>query len=131
MFRNLKKALANYAEGTKGKGNAKDKFPVKEFEELLQLLQEGIAEAKTYCKDLGADLDTILDLGEKGFSEMELFQEYANLLLAKDDYKKQLGLYVNTINGLYDSAKPEIYDYPKLKKEHDVFNSSVFFNLYL
>ncbi|MCG2460831.1 type I restriction endonuclease subunit R [Flavobacteriaceae bacterium F89] len=122
VFRNLKKALAQYAEGTKGKNNDDEgeEFPVKEFDELLELLQQGILEAKIYCKDLGADIDVILELGEKGFAEVALFQEYANIILEKDEYKKQLGLFVNTIVGLYDSAKPEIYGHPKIKKSKDV-----------
>lgn len=124
VFRNLKKALADYAEGTKGKekdGDGEDEFPVKDFDELIALLNEGIAEAKVFCKDLGADMDHILNLDEKGFKEIELFQEYANIILAKDEYRKQLGLFVNTIVSLYDSAKPEIYDFPLIKKGRDVF----------
>jgi type I restriction enzyme R subunit len=121
VFRNLKKALADYAEGTKGKTEGdEDEFPVKEFDDLLLLLEEGIAEAKSYCKNLGADIEAIMNLGEKGFKEVELFQEYANLILERDEYKKQLGLYVNTIVSLYDSAKPEIYGHPKIKKSRDV-----------
>ena len=124
VFRNLKIALAAYAEGTKGKlpkTEDDDEYPAKEFEELLQLLEQSIDEAKAYCKNLGADIDRILTLGEKGFKEIELFQEYANLILAKDEHRKQLGLYVNTIASLYDSAKPEVYEYPVLKKGRDVF----------
>lgn len=124
VFRNIKKALADYAEGTKGKGSEGEKseeFPLKEFDDLLELLEQGIVEAKVYCKELGADIDAILGLGERGFAEVELFQEYANAILAKDEYKKQLDLYVNTIVGLYDSAKPEIYDHPKIKKAKEAF----------
>lgn len=123
VFRNLKKALADYAEGTKGKDNVTDdeEFPVKEFEELLELLEQAILESKLYCKELGADIDAILDLGEKGFKEIELFKKYADLILEKDEYRKQLGLYVNTIVSLYDSAKPEIYGHPEIKKLKDVF----------
>jgi len=123
VFRNLKKALAAYAEGTKGKGKEEgesEEFPVKEFDELLGLLQQGIAEAKAWSLELGADLDAILNLGEKSFKEVELFQKYANTILAKDEHRKQLGLFVNTIVGLYDSAKPEIYGHPHIKKERDV-----------
>ncbi|WP_417886678.1 type I restriction endonuclease subunit R [Zunongwangia sp.] len=121
VFRNLRKALAAYAEGTKGKDNGdEDEFPVKEFEELLELLEQGITEAKAYCLSLDANIDAILNLGDRGFKEVELFQEYADKILEKDEYKKQLGLFVNTIVGLYDSAKPEIYSYPKIKKERDV-----------
>jgi type I restriction enzyme R subunit len=124
VFRNLKKALASYAEGTKGKIDIKDEdddeYPAKEFEELLDLLKQAIAEANAYCKDLGADIQEILKLEEKGFKEVELFRDYANLILAKDEYKKQLGLYVNTIVSLYDSAKPEVFDFPEIKKGRDV-----------
>ncbi|MGB3779926.1 MAG: type I restriction enzyme endonuclease domain-containing protein, partial [Tunicatimonas sp.] len=48
------------------------------------------------------------------------FDAYADIILAKDEYKKQLGLFVNTIVALYDSAKPEIYAHADLKKERDV-----------
>lgn len=123
VFRNLKKALAAYAEGTKGKSKddvAGEEYPAKEFEELLALLEEAIAEAKKYCKELGADIDRILDINEKGFKDVELFQEYANLILAKDEYKKQLGLYVNVIVSLYDSATPEVYALPVIKRNRDV-----------
>lgn len=120
VFRSLKKALADYAEGSKG-GSSEEEFPVKDFEELITLLREAIAEAKDFCKNLGADIDVILDFGEKGFGEVELFQEYADLILAKDDHRKQLGLFVNTIVSLYDSAKNDVYAYPKIKKEKEVF----------
>lgn len=125
VFRNLKIALAAYAEGSKGKAEKKEgqdeEYPAKEFEELLALLQQAIDEAKVYCKEIGADIEVILNLEEKGFKDVELFQEYANILLQKDEYKKQLGLYVNTIVSLYDSAKPEVYDLPLIKKNRDVF----------
>ena len=123
VFRNLKKALADYAEGTKDKNETdeEEEFPVKEFDDLLALLEQAIVETKMYCKALGADIDSILNLGERGFKEVELFQEYANLILEKDEYRKQLGLFVNTIVSLYDSAKPEIYAFPKIKKDRDVF----------
>jgi len=124
VFRNLKKALAAYAEGSKGKdmdGDGLDEFPVKEFKVLLKLLEEAIVEAKQYCSNLGADIDAILSLGEKGFKEVELFNDYADRILEKNEYRDQLGLYVNTISSLYDSAKPEIYGFPEIKKNRDVF----------
>jgi type I restriction enzyme R subunit len=122
VFRNLKIALAAYAEGTKGKKTEDngEEYPAKEFAELLLLLEQAIAEAKAYCSELGADLERILSLEEKGFKDIQLFQEFANVLLAKDEYRKQLGLFVNTIVSLYDSAKPEVFDYPVIKKNRDV-----------
>jgi len=124
VFRNLKKALSAYAEGSKGKkkdGDGLDEFPLKEFAVLLKLLEEAIAEAKAFCRELGVDIDSILGIGEKGFKEIELFEDYANTLLEKKEYKNQLGVYVNTISSLYDSAKPEIYEIPEIKKARDVF----------
>ena len=122
VFRNLKKALAAYAEGTKGKkdDDSEDKYPAKEFEELLSLLDQAILEAKVFCKELGADLDLILEMNEKGFKEIELFQEFADLILAKDEHRKQLGLFVNTIVSLYDSAQPEVYAFPHVNKNRDI-----------
>lgn len=121
VFRNLKKALAAYAEGTKGKPNeGEEEYPAKEFEELLSLLDQAIVEAKVFCKSLGADVDLILEMNEKGFKEIELFQEFADLILAKDEHRKQLGLFVNTIASLYDSAQPEVYAFPQIKKNRDV-----------
>lgn len=122
VFRNLKKALAAYAEGTKGKkdDDSEDEYPAKEFEELLYLLDQAILEAKVFCKELGADLDLILEMNEKGFKEIELFQEFADLILAKDEHRKQLGLFVNTIVSLYDSAQPEVYAFPHVKKNRDI-----------
>mgnify|MGYP001050640515 CR=1 FL=1 len=125
VFRNLKKALAVYAEGSKGRESLTEEdeqeYPAKEFEELILLLEEAIREAKSYCKGLGADLEKILSIGEQGFREIEYFQGYANLILENDEYRKQFNLYVNTIVSLYDSAKPEIYDYPAIKRNRDVF----------
>lgn len=122
VFRNLKKALAAYAEGTKGKkdDDSENEYPAKEFEELLLLLDQAIVEAKVFCKSLGADLNLILEMNEKGFKEIELFQEFADLILAKDEHRKQLGLFVNTIVSLYDSAQPEVYAFPHVKKNRDV-----------
>lgn len=122
VFRNLKIALAAYAEGTKGRKSEDDEYeyPAKEFEELLSLLDQAIVEAKLFCAELGADLDKILSMGERGFKEIELFQDYANIILAKDEHRKQLGLFVNTIVSLYDSAKPEVYEFPIVKKNRDV-----------
>lgn len=122
VFRNLRKALAAYAEGTKGKDDKEvEEFPVKEIDELLKLLDQSVLEAKDYLKSLGVFIDRILDLGEKGFKEIELFQEYANIILEKDEYKKQLSLYVNTIVSLYDSAKPDVYSYPEKRRVRDLF----------
>ncbi|WP_420384724.1 type I restriction endonuclease subunit R [Roseivirga sp.] len=121
VFRNLKKALSVYAEGSKGREEkTEEEFPVKEFEELLDLLNAAIEETQSYCLQHQVNLQAIIDLGDKGFKGIELFDLYTNRLLINDQVKKQFQLYANTIISLYDSAKPEIYDYPLVKKWKDI-----------
>jgi type I restriction enzyme, R subunit len=119
VFRNLKKALSDYAEGSTGNENPID-MPVKEFGELLNLLNEAIEKSKEFLNNIEIDVNKIHDLGEKGFSEIELFKEFANIILKSDDIRKDFNLFVNTISSLYDSAKPEVYDYPHYKKDRDL-----------
>lgn len=49
-----------------------------------------------------------------------LFRVYANIIHKNDDRRKEFNLFVNTIVSLYDSAKPEVYEYPQIKKERDL-----------
>lgn len=120
VFRNLKKALSDYGDGSTSDGE-EENLPVKEIEELLSLLHESIDKCKEYLKTLDIDVDKIHAIGEKGFKEIELFKQYGDILLKSDDIRKEFNLFVNTISSLYDSAKPEVYEYPQLRKERDLF----------
>ena len=42
------------------------------------------------------------------FSKLSLFDEYADILLGSDDHKRQFAVYDNTIDALYEAARPEI-----------------------
>lgn len=122
VFRDLKKAFSVYIETTKDKeGKPVENYPAQVFSELLALIEEAIKEGMAYCKDNGVDLQAILDIGEKGFKEIALFDEYADTLLVKDDVKKKFNLYTNTITSLYDSARPEIYERVDLKHIKEIF----------
>jgi type I restriction enzyme R subunit len=121
VFRNLKKALAMYAEGSRSNEQDEENLPLNEFEELIDILEEAISEGKEFCIQNNVDLQEIIDLGEKGFKEVELFKAFANRLLVNDDVKKKYSLYTNSIVSLYDSCKPDIYDYPEIKKIKEVF----------
>ncbi|AXX92185.1 deoxyribonuclease [Malaciobacter molluscorum LMG 25693] len=120
VFRNLKKALSDYAEGNTSSEDEAN-MPVKEFGMLIELLQESINKCKSYLKEFDIDVDKIHEIGEKGFKEIELFKDYADIILKSDDRRKEFNLFVNTIVSLYDSAKPEIYNYPDIKQERDLF----------
>ena len=117
VFRNLKKALSDYAEGS---GDSEDEMPVKSFDTLLELLEEAIRECKSFLLELEVDIESILNMEERGFREIGLFDDYADRVLVSEEMRKSFNLCVNTIVSLFDSAKPEVFDYPALKRERDV-----------
>jgi len=44
------------------------------------------------------------------FNKIDTFKEFADKLLAKDNYRKEFNVYENTITSLYEACKPEILD---------------------
>ncbi|PHS40699.1 MAG: deoxyribonuclease [Sulfurovum sp.] len=117
VFRNLKKALSDYAEGS---SEGEDEMPVQDFDALLDLLAQAIVECKSFLLELDVDIDAILQMEEKGFREIELFTDYADKVLVSEEKRKGFNLYVHTIVSLFDSAKPEVFAQAQLKKERDV-----------
>lgn len=108
VFRNLKKAFASYGGGSIGNGENKDEnSPVREIESLFVLLKDAITECELYCQTMGIDLNEIAKSKET-FSKLSLFDEYADIILANDEQKKQFVVYDNTIDALYEACKPEI-----------------------
>lgn len=108
VFRNLKKAFASYGGGsiTSGEGNDVNS-PARDIEQLFVLLHEAIAECDDYCKSIEVDLHQIKQSKEV-FSKLSLFDEFADIILANDEQKKQFIVYDNTIDALYEACKPEI-----------------------
>jgi len=108
VFRNLKKAFASYGTGTMiGGEKVGDDSPVKEKDELYVLLQDAIGECNTWCSAVGVDLNAIV-ASDLVFSQLGLFDSYADILMANDDHRKQFVVYDNTIDALYEACKPEI-----------------------
>ncbi|MFQ5632143.1 MAG: type I restriction enzyme endonuclease domain-containing protein, partial [bacterium] len=109
VFRNLKRALAEYAEGEEWKGeDTEAKDPVEEKSKLFKLLDASIAEGLEFCKNLDIDLQAILEANNV-FENLSYFEQYADKLLQKDNWKKQFFVYDNTITALYDACKPDIF----------------------
>jgi len=103
VFRNMKKALKDYAQGQEGL----DESPVKEKEELFRLLNEAIEQGLAFCRDKGFELKDVLGQDEV-FKNISRFNEYADALLSKDEWRKGFNVYENTITSLYEACKPEI-----------------------
>jgi type I restriction enzyme R subunit len=107
VFRNMRKALKDYAQGQEGN----EDLPVREKKELFDLLDDAVAQGLTFCAELGIDLASLLK-SKDVFKNISTFDEYADKLLAKDEWRKGFAVYENTITGLYEACKPEILGRP-------------------
>lgn len=110
VFRNMRKALKDYAQGQEGK----EDLPVREKENLFILLDDAIVQGKEFCAGLGIDLTGLFE-SEDVFKNLAAFDDYANELLARDEWRKGFAVYENTITGLYEACKPEILGKPVVR----------------
>jgi type I restriction enzyme R subunit len=102
VFRNMKKALKDYAQGEEGL----DEAPVRDKEELFRLLDDAIEQGMTFCRERGIDISKILAI-RNIFKNIGLFNDYADTLLGNDEWRKTFNVYENTISSLYEACKPE------------------------
>ena len=107
VFRNMRKALKDYALG----GDDQEDMPVRDKDELFKLLDDAIAQGKKFCAGLEVDLDALSQSNDV-FMNVSMFEDYANKLLTKDEWRKGFAVYQNTITGLYEACKPEILGNP-------------------
>lgn len=108
VFRNMKRALADYAVGSEGL----EVLPIQDKAKLFDLLDDAIAQGLAFCKDKGINLKSVLDTKEV-FKNLAKFNTFADILLSKDEWRKEFTVYDNTISALYETCKPEIFDSPR------------------
>jgi type I restriction enzyme, R subunit len=104
VFRNMKKALKDYALGDE----EEEEQPVKEKDELFTLLDEAIAQTLAFCNERNIDLQAIV-MEQGTFKNIAKFNEYADILLSMDEWRKSFYVYDNTVSSLYEACKPEIF----------------------
>jgi type I restriction enzyme, R subunit len=109
VFGRLKMALKDYGEGAEGEDE-----PVKDKAELYRLLDEAIAQGRDFCAGIGIHLDQALRSNDV-FQKVGLFEDWANTLLYRDEYRKTFSVHENTIRGLYEASKPEILGQPLVR----------------
>lgn len=109
VFRNMKKALKDYAQGQEGHA-----APVQEKKELFKLLKNSIAQGTAFCQEKGIELDSVMK-GKDVFKNVSQFKEFADKLLSKDEWRKEYFVYENTITSLYEACKPEILGDPLVR----------------
>lgn len=105
LFKHMKQALGDYANPDND-----ENMPVKDIEEQIKLLENVIHETKEFCEQLNINLDSILDRSET-FDQIELFQQYTNILLDKDEYLEEFKIYVNLCRNIFEACKPEIFEF--------------------
>ncbi|HBG28351.1 MAG: deoxyribonuclease [Planctomycetes bacterium GWF2_41_51] len=103
VFRNLKKALRNYATG-----NEKDQ-PVQDKSNLFTLLDDALQQGTAFCESIEIKLNEAID-ARGAFSKVGIFKSFADKLLEKDNNWQEFKVYENTISSLYEACKPEILE---------------------
>jgi type I restriction enzyme R subunit len=103
VFRNMKRALRQYAQGQEDT----ERPPVPEKTELFALLDDAIAQGRSFCEERGVDLNTVLSKSDI-FDRLGQFNVFADTLLGNDEWRKSFNVYENSISGLYEACKPEI-----------------------
>ncbi|KKQ86687.1 MAG: Type I site-specific deoxyribonuclease HsdR [Parcubacteria group bacterium GW2011_GWF2_38_8] len=101
VFRNMKKALADYALGSN------EEEPVQDKARLFLLLDQALEQGKEFCHSLDMNIEAVLTQ-DKVFKNIDLFSSFADKLLEKDEYRQGFVVYENTITALYEACKPEI-----------------------
>ena len=102
VFRNMKRALRDYAQGP----GSDDEMPVQEKAALFALLDDALEQGLTYCHERGVLLRDALDRGDV-FTKLGQFNGFADTLFEQDEWRKAFNVYENTISGLYEACKPE------------------------
>ena len=106
VFRNMKKALKDYAQGEEGL----DEPPVKDKAELFRLLEEAVQQGLAFCHEKGIALAEVLGSRDV-FANLSRFEAYADILLSQDEGYKAFRVHENTISSLYEACKPEILEH--------------------
>lgn len=103
VFRNMKKALKDYAQGEEGL----DEPPVRDKEVLFTLLDDAIEQALAYCEASDIGLRAVL-ARQDVFTKLGVFKQFADTLLASDELRRTFYVYENTVSSLYEACKPEV-----------------------
>lgn len=110
VFRNMKKALKDYAQGEDGL----DEPPVRDKAALFALLDDAVEQALAYCAANDIDLREV-QAGDDVFAKIGLFNGFANTLLASDELRRSFYVYETTVSSLYEACKPEVLGHRKAR----------------
>lgn len=115
VFRNMKAALREYTRGDQDQEamDASDRnLPVQKKDNLFELLDAAIEQTQAFCLEHHIDL-VELTTQTDAFKNISRFQDYADRLIARDEWRKSYNIYSNMVMTLYEACKPEIFQQPK------------------
>ena len=101
VFRNMKKALADYAEGDD------EERPVRDKKALFDLLDDTLAQGSGFLLECNLNLAAMIQ-ADTTFKSLSGFNQFADMLFSNDIWRRTFNVYENTISGLYEACKPEI-----------------------
>jgi type I restriction enzyme R subunit len=104
VFRNLQKALAIYGTGSGG-GISEGDTPVKDKQVLVGMLKSAIAELTAFCIDAGFTPQAIITAD--ALLRVKLFGNAVDILVAKEESKKQYLSLAYNIGRLYKAILPD------------------------
>lgn len=107
VFRNMKKALRDYAQGQ----GDDEPPPVRDKAELFELLDDAIAQGIVFCAERGVLLEGVLAQANV-FNKLGQFNGFADTLLGNEEWRKSFNVYESSIGALYQACKPEIVGRP-------------------
>lgn len=115
VFRNLEQALAIYAVPTTDNDINKVDMPVKDKEQLKELLQQAIREIDQLCRDNKVYLNKMLNLS--GLELVKAIDDAVDALIATDELKGEFSAMANNISSLFKAIlpDPEAFRYQRIK----------------
>lgn len=126
VFKYMQQALTDYATGDDG-----DEYPAKDIEYLLELIGQSIDEADSYLSELDISIDEINKL-PSDLEKLEALRNALEIIYQKDEGKEKFKVITNTMLGLYEASKPEVFEmgwhndkFKPLKYMNDLMNNNV------
>ena len=100
VFRNLQKALAIYAVGSKGE------MPVEEKTALIEALRQAVDDLRAFCAERDVDLDALGRL--KGFELVAAGKQTVEMLMVDDEERTAFLTRASMVDRLYKAILPDL-----------------------
>lgn len=83
----------------------------KTFEIGIPVDEDGFLEidiTKVFCLSHDIDLSKVVENGDT-FKNLSCFEDFADIIVGNDDTKNEFSVLANTVEGLYESLRPDIF----------------------